>query len=48
MQLKRQPPRLMLHSSTSGGRSRVTQTNDGGGRAGTREQAVSEDLWLEF
>lgn len=44
MQPKQQPPRLMLHSSTSGGRSGETQTNDGGGAEGAREWAVSEAL----
>lgn len=46
MQPKRQPPRLMLHSSTSGGRSR--ETDSGGGGVGAREWAVSEDFGLEF
>lgn len=33
MQPKRQPPRLMLHSSTSGGRSRETPTMAGRSRS---------------
>lgn len=48
MQPKRQPPRLILHSSTSGRGRRETQTNNVGGEVGAREWAVSEDLWLEF
>ena len=52
MQPERQPPRLILHSSTSGRGRRETQTNNKGvggwGGVGAREWAVSEDLWLEF
>lgn len=46
MQPKRQPPRLMLHSSTSRGRSWETDKQWGLGKS--NQGVDSEDLWFKI